>query len=89
MASQLRREREERGQRDKPAFERVLALCLNQIKCINRAGGGKCVYRVPRFLPGFPLYDPVTCGHYVVSALTGHGFTQSEFLDPDTVVVEW
>ena len=47
-----------------------------------------CLFQIPGFLLGMPLYDPYQCCGYVLQRLKTDGFVVS-YMHPNTVRIDW
>lgn len=71
---ELNRATFQRRNRERECFTRVLELCYNRIRRTNGVGSKTCVYDIPLFLEGRPLFDCDACMRYVVRNLAMNGF---------------
>ena len=97
----------ERSERHRACFVAVLDRCYARIRRCASVSASRpsrsldpkplqCTFDVPRFIPGFPLYDVDKCLRFVSSHLTRSGFRveraaegEAEAADSSTIVVSW
>lgn len=72
------------------SFEHVLNLCYNTIKkSINiERNNYHCLYEVPEFIIGLPLYDLNECILFIFEKLTTNGF-QAQYYFPRILYISW
>lgn len=69
-------------------FSKVLRLCQVEIsKCVD-LGYTHCIFEVPSFLVGHPLYDINECIVYVLRKLQEHEYHVSYYF-PNTIYITW
>jgi hypothetical protein len=68
-------------------YDTFLKRCLQKIKSITRERS-YCMYRVPLFTMGVPLFDRVKCIYYMFHSLKKYGF--EVIFNPDTsLYISW
>jgi len=73
------------------SFERVLSMCHKTIsKSINvLRNNNHCLFEVPEFVIGYPLYDLNECITWVVEQLTGGGGFYVRYFFPRILYISW
>jgi len=90
LVSLLRKERSKLTGSDEYIFEKVYNLCIDHIKWINIKGlQTQCVFQIPVFIPGVPLYNLTECAHYISRKLIKSGFSEANFNPPDKLFISW
>jgi hypothetical protein len=71
-------------------IDAVLERCYTKIKLAirSRSTSSSCVFEIPEFLFGYPMYDLTECVLYVKRHLETNGFKVSYFF-PRLLVVSW
>lgn len=62
--------------------------CIKHIKIINSSGNTSCVYEVPLFLYGYPLYDVRIISKAVNNKIKKMGL-KSLYHDPNKIYISW
>lgn len=65
----LKKEREGFMKINLKTYEKVLELCLENIKFFNKNGKTSMIYEIPVFVPGHPLVDQKQCALYLFEKL--------------------
>lgn len=69
-------------------FDRVLEMCHGKIKRSASAHRSECIYTIPEYVVGLPLYNRNDCMEYVADALRTNGF-RIEQRGAVTIRVSW
>jgi hypothetical protein len=77
-----------RFERKKESFHRVLDQCYGKIEKAAKHDLTWCVFDVPEFMLGYPIYDLNECIQYVYHHLTHKGFRVDYFF-PKMLCVIW
>ena len=72
--------------RDRP-FAEVWDMCSRRLRATAESGLSYCVYTVPIFLPGQPLYDASECAVFIADVLRRNGFVVG--VQGRSVAVSW
>ena len=69
-------------------YDSVLRKAHCRIETVAARKETACLFQIPGFLLGMPLYDPYQCCGYVLQRLKTDGFVVS-YLHPNTVRIDW
>ena len=78
----------DRQKRRKEAFKCVLRMCEKQVKNVSDMDGVRCLFVVPEFIWGMPLYNVSECTAYVKTQVENAGFNVA-FYFPRALLVSW
>lgn len=78
----------ERQKRRTQAFDKVMAICHNHIRNVNKVDAMKCLFRVPEFIWGIPPYDLSECIKHIIGRLEGGGF-HVKYYFPNVLFISW
>ena len=59
-------------------YNEILKKCHNRIKFCSLNEKTKCIYKIPQYTIGYPLYDYSEITNYIINALRKNGFDVSE-----------
>lgn len=81
----------ERFDRHRSAISTLLERCYARIRRCAGVHRTDCIFEVPTFVPGLPLYDQATCTDAVVAHLARNGFTvsRSGLAGDPTLAISW
>lgn len=80
--------RNKRAQKRKECFDKIVQECCLKIKKSANLNKALCIFDVPEFVIGYPLYDLNECISYVIEALTKNGF-EVRYLHPNFLIISW
>lgn len=69
-------------------YEQVLEKCHRKIKKAAENKNLKCLYDIPEFIIGFPLYNLTSCITYIIDSLRNNGFLVKYFF-PKLLYISW
>lgn len=69
-------------------FNILLERCCKKIEQADNMKILYCVFEVPEFLFGYPLYNLNECVGYLLQELTKRGF-QVQYIFPHTIIISW
>jgi hypothetical protein len=75
-------------ERKKESFMQVVNQCCGKIRRIAVLNQTRCLFEVPDFLLGYPIYDLNECVRYVMQFLQNRGFQVTYFF-PRILLVSW
>ena len=78
----------DRQKRRKEVFKCVLKQCEKQVRNVSDTDGMKCLFVVPEFVWGMPLYNVSECTLYVKTELEKSGF-KVIFYFPCLLHISW
>ena len=86
----LHREQQEKLERKKAIFVRILQDCHNKIKLSarNSKDATNCFYAVPKYKFGVPLYDMRGCILFLTKSLVNNGF-DVWYTHPNLLLISW
>jgi len=86
----LHREQQEKQERKKGIFVKILEDCHNKIKVSakNSKDSSNCFYAVPKYKFGVPLYDMRGCILFLTKSLVNNGF-DVWYTHPNLLLISW
>ena len=69
-------------------FDKILQRCHNKITLYAENRKTECIYEVPGFIIGVPLYDINELREYLVSSLNKNGFILKQ-IPPNWIYISW
>eukprot|EP00798_Chlamydomonas_sp_ICE-L_P019683 gene19683-26370_t len=78
----------DRQKKRKEIFRIVMKQCEKHIRNVVQADGIKCIFVVPEFIWGMPLYNVTECTKHVKTELERAGFHVT-FYFPRLLLVSW
>ena len=69
-------------------YKRVLHKCYHRIVTVSESCKMECVYKVPEFVVGMPIYNGMECVRFVVKALRKNGFFV-KYTHPNLLFISW
>ncbi len=86
----LHREQQEKLERKKAVFVKILQDCHNKIKLTakNSKEANNCFYTVPKYKFGVPLYDMRGCILFLTKSLVNNGF-DVWYTHPNLLLISW
>lgn len=84
----LNRRRREKQKRDLEIYQRVLKRCHNRIRLSAHKMGTQCVFTVPQYIAGLPLYSLQDCIRFLKKTLRQNGF-KVKTVSFDQLFVSW
>ena len=69
-------------------FDKILQRCHNKIKLYAENRKTECVYEIPGFIIGVPLFDVNELREYLVSSLNKNGFILKQ-IPPNYIYISW
>jgi hypothetical protein len=79
---------EEKLNKKMAAFEKIYVNCQNRILKHAKNDQYKCLYEVPEYVSGLPLYDINSCIQYLITNLTKNGYYVKYFF-PKILYISW
>lgn len=84
----LNRRRREKHKRDLEIYQRVLKRCHNRIRLSAHKMGTQCVFTVPQYIAGLPLYSLRDCIRFLKVTLRQNGF-KVKIINFDQLFISW
>lgn len=69
-------------------YEKVLGMCFRKIRDHVIHGHKYCIFQIPEYLPGFPIYNMTHCCAFVINKLRKARF-KAEYVQPNYVAIFW
>lgn len=79
---------EQKNEKKKQCFEKILELCYKRIEKSVSLSKFACLYEIPEFLLGYPLYDLNESVVYMLQQLQKNGFIVRYFF-PRVLHISW
>lgn len=80
--------KKKRDERKSEVFQILLKECCNKIRLGDELKNMYCIYEVPEFVIGQPLYNLNEAIGYIVNELSQRGFTV-QYIFPKIIIVTW
>ena len=84
----LHRSIHEKKERNAQCYDKVLEMAHNKIKKTTESKQLRCVYDVPSFIFGYPLFDINECIAHVTRELQSNGFVV-RYMFPNKLYISW
>lgn len=78
----------ERKRKRKESFKHVLRMCQKQIRNVANKDRLKCVFTVPEFIAGIPIFNVTDCTDFVKTELEKAGFAVTYYY-PNLLFISW
>ena len=87
---ELHNEKNEKIKHKNEVYDIVLKRCHQRIKSVAKVPEGPeyCLYDVPSYIYGSPLYNMNNCILYLVKTLTENGFF-AKYYNPNFIFISW
>lgn len=69
-------------------YEQILNKCYNRIKRMVRENRMHCIFTIPDYMIGYPIYDVYQCIYYVIKKLKEADF-QVKYIPKNTLFISW
>ena len=69
-------------------FDKILVRCHNRIKLYADAKKTECIYQIPEFIIGIPIYNINELKEYIIGALKKNGFLIKEY-ENNWIFISW
>lgn len=86
--AQMRQILQQREVRQRETFRLLLERCYKTMRASAAARKYACVFDVPLFVAGRPLYDVMRCIEYIVRNLTTNGYAV-QYAYPRYILISW
>lgn len=85
----LHQELEDRQAKQNRIYEQVFRKVVDKIKFVNsQSNNCQCLYTLPPFMFGVPLYEINACRDYILTRLNDHHF-YTNYLPPNILYINW
>ena len=86
--SDILNNKKKRDARRHEVFDLLLERCCKKISAADAIRQMYCIFDVPDFVFGYPLYNLNECMGYLLQELTKRGF-QVQYMFPRTLIISW
>lgn len=69
-------------------YDSIVRKVHHRVETVAQRKETQCMFHVPQFILGMPLYDPFQCTGYVIQTLKAQGF-HVRYFHPNTLHVDW
>lgn len=69
-------------------YDKLLEKCFYRINAASENDDSFCLYSIPEFILGMPLYNLAYCAAYIIYNLKNKGFI-AQFFNPNVIFVSW
>lgn len=80
--------KKKRDQKKEEVFKVLLKECSAKIKKSDEMKNLYCIYTVPEFVLGYPIFNINECITYIIKEISKHGF-QTQYIFPNIIVIAW
>ena len=78
-----------RQQRANEVYDKILGLVHKKIIATNdKSDDYSCIYKLPNFMYGYPIYNAQRCMEYLMTKLTNNGF-EVRYIDANSIFISW
>ncbi|KAG2424893.1 hypothetical protein HXX76_014051 [Chlamydomonas incerta] len=78
----------DRQRRKRETYRKVLGRCEHFVRAAAAGESFRCLFQVPLYVPGLPLYDLGDCTKYIKGQLQEAGFVVKHYL-PNLLMISW
>lgn len=87
--NQLHKEINDRENKKRNVYEKILKLCYQKIINVNKKNNDcNCFFNCPEYIYGLPLYNLMKCTIYIMEDLIEKGF-KVEYYHPNILYIDW
>lgn len=87
--NKLHQEINEREEKKKNVYEKILKICYNKIIAVNnKSDVCNCIFVCPNYIYGLPLFNIMSCCLYIMEDLQSKGFNV-QFSNPNLLYIDW
>ena len=72
----------------KKIYLNILQLCYKKINSASEKDQPFCIYTLPEFIYGYPLYNMTECVLYILQNLNKNGFS-CKYFNPYVIFITW
>ena len=85
---ELHRTINEKNMRKTETYEKVLESCHRKITLGSQTRQLRCMFEVPEYIPGYPIFDLNSCIKFVMATLKASGFLVKYYF-PKILYISW
>tara|TARA_B100000780_G_scaffold250841_2_gene197167 strand:+ start:11106 stop:11639 length:534 start_codon:yes stop_codon:yes gene_type:complete len=86
--NQIQKNKGERDRYKYTTYKRILEKCYIKIKTCSDNNQVYCIYTIPNFILGEPLFRKHFCANFLIEHLKNNGF-KSSFIEPTYIFASW
>lgn len=86
--NQIQQNKIERDRLKYHTYKVILQKCYLLIKNCSDNDSTFCVFQIPEYILGHPLFKKDNCAKYVIQHLNENGFN-AEYIKPNHIVIKW
>ena len=86
--NQIQKNKHERNRYKYTTYKKILEKCYLKIKTCSDNNQDYCIYTIPDFIIGEPLFRKNFCANFILEHLKQNGF-KSSFILPTYVFISW
>lgn len=72
----------------KKIYMNILGQCYKKIESYVDNGESYCIYKLPEFIYGYPIYNMTDCVMYIINNLNKNGF-KCKYINPYIIFISW
>lgn len=80
--------KKKRDEKKEEVFQVILKECCAKIRKSDEMKNLYCIYTVPEFIIGFPIFNLNECITYIMKEISKRGF-QTQYIFPNIIVIAW
>ena len=69
-------------------YDKVLKRIHNRIKMVSRQPATFCMFIIPEFVLGIPMYNFMECKNYIITSLRDNGLAVN-YTEPNLLYISW
>jgi hypothetical protein len=85
---ELHRTINEKNMRKTETYEKVLESCHRKITLGSQTRQLRCMFEVPEYIPGYPIFDLNSCIKFLMATLKANGFLVNYYF-PKILYISW
>lgn len=85
---ELHRTINEKNMRKTETYEKVLEICHRKITLGSQTKQLRCMFEVPEYIPGYPIFDLNSCIKFLLTTLKANGFLVKYYF-PKILYISW
>ena len=84
----LTKHRRKRYEKQKYLFKQILKKCHSKIYLSGEQLKTECIFTIPQYVPGMPLFDIKECMRYIIAKLQDNKL-RVQIIQHDTISISW
>lgn len=85
---ELHRTINEKNMKKTETYEKVLEICHRKITLGSQTKQLRCMFEVPEYVPGYPIFDLNSCIKFLLTTLKANGFLVTYYF-PKILYISW